>query len=163
MISKKTIKDAICGMDPGTITEDGVTRRILPNVIQILNLLESLPEEGYDLNAYRHEALKTASVQSYREELDMLKSGLMGLCGESGECMDALKKALYQGHTLDREKMAEELGDALWYVAVAAQGLGYSLRDIAVMNNRKLARRYPNGFEADRSVNREKYEGGEAQ
>ena len=163
MISKKTIHDAICDMDLGTVTEGGMTYPVLPNAVQILNLLESLPEEGYDLNAYQREALRSAPMQNYHEELDMLKNGLMGLCGESGECMDALKKATYQGHELNREKIAEELGDVLWYVAISAQGLGYSLQDIAIMNNQKLARRYPKGFEEDRSVNREKYEGGEAQ
>ncbi len=44
-------------------------------------------------------------------------NGVMGLCGESGEVIDILKKHLSQGHELNKEKMAEELGDVAWYLA----------------------------------------------
>lgn len=85
-----------------------------------------------------------------------LLEGLMGLNGESGECIDIYKKNLFQGHAeLDREHLAEELGDVAWYLAEAAYAIGYSLDDILEMNIKKLEKRYPNGFEAERSVNRE--------
>ena len=78
----------------------------------------------------------------------------MGLNGEAGEAMDILKKTLFQGHKLDRRHVALELGDICWYLALAADAIGYDLEDIMMMNVDKLRTRYPDGFESDRSVNR---------
>lgn len=83
-----------------------------------------------------------------------LLEGLMGLAGESGEACDILKKVLFQGHKLDREHVALELGDIAWYIALAADAIGYDLETVMRMNIEKLYARYPDGFEVDRSVNR---------
>lgn len=79
----------------------------------------------------------------------------LGLCGESGEVADLLKKHLYQGHELNRERVAEELGDVAWYLAVMAEAIGYDLETVLKMNVEKLWKRYPDGFSVERSVNRE--------
>ena len=84
----------------------------------------------------------------------MLINGVMGLCGESGEAIDIVKKWLAQGHALDKEKLAKELGDICWYLAETATALGYELEDIMAANIEKLKKRYPEGFDAVRSVNR---------
>lgn len=109
------------------------------------------------INDYQQEAMRTASGMNYKDNGNvppMLLNGVMGLNGESGECIDILKKALFQGHGLDAEHLAEELGDVAWYLAVSAQALGYTLEDIMQMNVDKLRKRYPAGFSADRSINR---------
>ena len=51
--------------------------------------------------------------------------------------------------------MIEELGDVLWYCAELACGLGVTLEEVAMKNIGKLRRRYPEGFSAERSINRE--------
>jgi NTP pyrophosphatase (non-canonical NTP hydrolase) len=81
-------------------------------------------------------------------------NGVMGLAGESGECVDLLKKSLFQGHPLDKEHMAKELGDVAWYLAVSAYGIGYDLETIFQMNVDKLRERYPDGFDPERSQHR---------
>ena len=81
--------------------------------------------------------------------------GLLGLSGEAGECIDIYKKFLFQGHDLDREHLAEELGDVAWYLVLCADSIGYSLTDIFEMNVKKLNERYPNGFDSERSINRD--------
>jgi len=86
---------------------------------------------------------------------DVLINGVMGLCGESGEAIDLVKKHLAQGHELDKEKLAKELGDIAWYLAETATAIGYSLEDILQMNIDKLRARYPDGFAVERSVNRD--------
>lgn len=78
----------------------------------------------------------------------------MGLSGESGEVTDHIKKVAFQGHDLDKEEIAKELGDVLWYVARTADSIGYKLEDIAEMNVKKLRKRYPNGFSEEASRNR---------
>lgn len=89
------------------------------------------------LNEYQTEAMRTASGVSVASEENLLLNGVMGLNGEAGECIDLVKKNIFQGHKLDREHMAKELGDCLWYIAVAAKGIGYSLDDIGEMNKAK--------------------------
>ena len=83
---------------------------------------------------------------------DVLENALMGLCGESGEAIDLLKKHRFQGHPLDKEKLKKELGDVAWYLAEAAQGLNVQ------GNLNKLHGRYPNGFSSERSMHRENAE-----
>ena len=116
-------------------------------------------------NDYQKDALRTASPESTKADMDnnmiMLVNGVMGLNGESGEVVDIVKKWMFQSKKdtpLDREMIAEELGDVLWYIAVTAKGIGYDLDEIASMNTAKLRKRYPDGFSAERSLNRDKYE-----
>ncbi len=78
----------------------------------------------------------------------------MGLAGEAGEVCDYLKKVVFHGHQLDPEKMSEELGDVLWYLANLAEAVGLSFSDIAAENITKLRKRYPDGFEKIRSQKR---------
>lgn len=70
----------------------------------------------------------------------------MGLCGETGEFVDLIKKALFHGHPLDDEKAKKELGDVLHYLAGLCTMLGYSLEQVATLNIDKLNQRYPKGF-----------------
>ena len=65
-----------------------------------------------------------------------------------------MKKHLAQGHELDREKLAKELGDIAWYLAETAYALEMPLEDILQANIDKLKKRYPEGFSAERSINR---------
>ena len=84
-----------------------------------------------------------------------LQNAALGLAGESGEVADMIKKVSFQGHQLDEKHLAEEIGDILWYCALAATGLGIDLDDIAQGNVDKLMKRYPQGFDQERSIHRE--------
>ncbi len=106
-------------------------------------------------NDYQKAALRTASTL---EPKDLVLNGALGLNGEAGEVADHIKKHLFQGHELDKENLAKELGDICWYIAITAEGLGYDLESIMQMNIDKLRKRYPNGFEAERSLHREENE-----
>lgn len=103
-------------------------------------------------NDYQQAALRTAPGDLPPERL--LLNGLMGLNGEAGEAIDILKKHLFQGHELDTEHMAKELGDVAWYLAVSANAIGYDLETIMQMNVDKLKARYPDGFDAEHSLHR---------
>ena len=105
------------------------------------------------INEYQFKALKTMNHElTYMEQLT---NGLMGLNGEAGEAIDILKKHLWQGHELDKEHLAKELGDVAWYLAVSAFAIGYDLDTILEMNIEKLRERYNGGdFDSDLSVNR---------
>jgi NTP pyrophosphatase (non-canonical NTP hydrolase) len=81
----------------------------------------------------------------------------MGIGGEAGEVVDAVKKVAFHGHHINdhEEDIAYELGDLLFYIARMANVLGYNLSEIADMNIEKLKKRYPEGFSTERSVNRD--------
>lgn len=104
-------------------------------------------------NEYQQETLRTASGMN--NQFPMVLNGVMGLCGEAGEVVDLLKKSYFQGHGLDKSHMAEELGDVAWYLSVSAFAIGYDLETILQMNVNKLRKRYPDGFDSYRSINRE--------
>lgn len=106
------------------------------------------------INEYQQEALRTESGAN--NDYPRILNGLMGLNGEAGEAIDILKKHMFQGHELDKEHIAKELGDVAWYLAVSADAIGYDLEKIFQMNVDKLRKRYPDGFEAERSLNRRK-------
>ena len=106
------------------------------------------------INEYQNEAMRTASGVNY-ENHGMLINVALGLCGESGEVADIVKKAMFQGHELDVNHIAKELGDVAWYLAVGARAIGYDLETIMQMNVDKLRARYPDGFDADRSQHRQ--------
>lgn len=113
------------------------------------------------INEYQKAALRTEqgspSIWSniYSEKnYSRLINGLMGLNGEAGECIDILKKTMFQGHSFDRERIAKELGNVAWYLAVSADALGYGLEDILQMNVEKLRKRYPEGFSSEQSIHR---------
>lgn len=105
-----------------------------------------------ELNKYQELAMVTSSKPN--SKLEELLIGVMGLCGESGEVIDHVKKHIAQGHELNREKLIEELGDVAWYLAKCADALDTNLETICNANIDKLKKRYPNGFSSYDSINR---------
>ncbi len=102
------------------------------------------------INEYQTLAMRTA------EEKGRTWSNVaLGLCGESGEVADLVKKYLHQGHPMDLAKFMEELGDVAWYLALGATVLGVPLETVLQANIDKLLGRYPDGFDPERSMNRE--------
>ena len=105
------------------------------------------------INEYQALAMTTLNPELSKK--DVLINGVMGLCGESGEAIDIVKKHLHQGHPLDKEKLAKELGDIAWYLAESAWALDIPLEDILQGNIDKLKKRFPEGFSTERSIQRE--------
>lgn len=105
------------------------------------------------LNEYQKLAMRTSNRELTNR--DHIINGALGLCGESGEVADQIKKCYMQGHAIDRAKIAEEIGDVLWYCAELSAWLDIELDEIAERNIAKLMMRYPDGFDAEKSVNRE--------
>ena len=104
------------------------------------------------VNEYQRLAMSTLNPVLNRKEV--LLNSVMGLCGESGEAIDIVKKWMAQGHALNKEHLAKELGDVAWYLAEAATALDIPLETIFQGNLDKLKKRYPEGFDAQKSVTR---------
>ena len=104
------------------------------------------------LDEYQELAARTLGRDRTHEQ--QLANAALGLTGESGEVADLIKKHLFHATPLDQDALVRELGDCLWYLGAFATVLGLSLDDIAQRNIDKLRRRYPEGFDPERSRNR---------
>lgn len=108
------------------------------------------------INEYQKLAMTTLNPSLTEKEI--LINGVMGLCGEAGEAIDIVKKHLAQGHELDKQHLAKELGDVAWYLAETATAIGIPLEEILQMNIDKLKQRYPDGFSAQSSIKRQDHD-----
>lgn len=99
------------------------------------------------VNEYQTLAMTTLNPELNKR--DVLINSVMGLCGESGEAIDIVKKWMAHGHELDKDHLVRELGDIAWYLAEAATALDMDLEDILRGNIEKLQKRYPEGFSSD--------------
>ena len=106
------------------------------------------------MHANEYQKLAMTTLNPKLHEKDVLINGVMGLCGEAGEAIDIVKKHLAQGHELDADHLAKELGDIAWYLAETAFAIGYDLDTILQMNIDKLKKRYPQGFSVEDSIQR---------
>lgn len=102
------------------------------------------------INEYQRLAMTTLNPELSRK--DVLINSVMGLCGEAGEAIEIVKKWMAQGHELDRQHLSKELGDIAWYLAEAATALDMPLENVFQANLEKLKKRYPNGFDAEKSL-----------
>ena len=97
------------------------------------------------LNEYQSHALETAT---YSRNYQVIYPAL-GLNGEAGEVAEKVKKVIRDNDgILDDERklaIAKECGDCLWYVAVLAHDIGFTLQEIAEMNYEKLCSRVARG------------------
>lgn len=78
----------------------------------------------------------------------------MGMVTESGEFLDALKKHIFYGKPLDEVNLCEEIGDQLWYIAIALDALGSSFEMEMERVVKKLQTRYPERFTDEAAINR---------
>jgi NTP pyrophosphatase (non-canonical NTP hydrolase) len=88
----------------------------------------------------------------------LMLTGAMGLCSESGELMEVIKKITFQGKPLTDETvfhMKRELGDIIWYWINTCRALDLDPNDVISENVEKLKSRYPGGqFDTWYSENR---------
>ena len=106
------------------------------------------------INEYQALAMRTSNKNL--TTMEHITNGALGLAGESGEVADLVKKWTMQGHMIDSEHLAKELGDICWYIAETASAIGWGLEEIMAMNIEKLKARYPDGFDPERSQHRAK-------
>ncbi len=103
------------------------------------------------MNEYQALAARTIRKDLSREQ--MLHHALHGLAGEVGEIHSLFQKE-FQGHPLDPDHLKKETGDALWMISEICTAMGWTLEEVAQGNIDKLLARFPNGFEADKSLHR---------
>ena len=70
----------------------------------------------------------------------------LGVAGESGEVVDKIKKLVFHGRDISKEDIGCEIGDVLWYCAALANALGLDLATCAALQQEKMRKRLPNGW-----------------
>lgn len=111
-----------------------------------------VPDAADVLSIYPAIVLHTINKDLSDEQ--QIGNAIAGMCGELGEVVDILKKALYQWHEIDEDHLIEELGDLLYYVTLLMCIIDYNMADTMFNNMDKLINRYPSGFSAERSIHR---------
>jgi len=106
-----------------------------------------------ELNEYQALAQRTSRKDISPD--DHLMNAMLGLAGETGECCDLVKKCFFQDGRDIRADLMDELGDCMWYIVEAVSAMDWTLEEVAQHNIEKLEKRYPLGFDADRSLHRE--------
>lgn len=105
-----------------------------------------------EINEYQKLASRTINRELSERECRM--HALHGMASEIGELHSIYQKK-YQGHTFDEEHAKKELGDLMWFIAEYCTSHGWSMEEVCMMNIDKLKARYPEGFEAEKSIHRE--------
>lgn len=100
-----------------------------------------------DLDDYQRAALRT--INPALGTRDRLLDAGAGLAEEASEVLGLIRKRVLQERTVPDASLVEELGDALWCLAVTAHELGIPLSKVAEFNQTKLANRHPMGFQHD--------------
>ena len=108
-----------------------------------------------DIKEYQEKAKRTVNTRLSRKE--QLSNLCMGLCGESGEVVDYIKKCMYHNHKLYKQDIIKELGDVMWYLTNIATFFNIPMTYILDENIKKLEERYPEGFSNEKSINRKEY------
>ena len=129
-----------------------------------------------DLSIYRDFVLDVTSEVSlwqadFKDRLDQLQyespfeinwpeliTAAIGIQAETGEFSEVVKKCIFQGKEMNEDARfhaMRELGDVIWYWIHAVNALGYQPDEVIRENIRKLEKRYPGGFEVERSEVRE--------
>ena len=109
------------------------------------------------------EALRTESsnfITLMDEDLnefstERLVHACFGMQTETSEFTDAIKKALFYGKDLDVVNLKEELGDLMWYMAIAMDELGTDFETEANRVINKLKVRYPEKFSNEAATTRD--------
>ena len=103
------------------------------------------------MNGYQQLAARTINRENRPADIEM--HALHGMCAEIGE-LHSLYQKMYQGHQFDKGHAMKEVGDLLWFIAEYCTVCGLTLEEVAQANIDKLKARYPDGFEAERSLHR---------
>ena len=137
-----------------SISKEGMSHKVDTNrYLNFVDGVTSQPSKDTEAMIYRLQELSGNGSQPER-----LMTAAVGLCAESGEFTEIVKKIVFQGKPYNEENvfhMKRELGDVCWYLAQACIALDTTFDEILEMNVDKLVGRYPGGeFNVHYSENR---------
>jgi NTP pyrophosphatase (non-canonical NTP hydrolase) len=125
-----------------------ISAKILNEMVALVATIESNEEERQSVEefiSFHHYAKKAKTTAVYPDIGSNLYYPTLGLCGEAGEVAEKIKKIMRDKNGEpsfeDKEAIAKELGDVLWYLAAVSSEIGIPMGRIAISNLEKLASR----------------------
>ena len=130
-------------------------RRVIREALDMWAQAKANPPtpDGFFLTLNDYQKLAARTINNCLSYKQQEMHAMHGMCGEIGE-LHSLYQKMYQGHPFDKEHAMKELGDLLWFIAEYCTACGFTLEEVAEANIEKLKARYPDGFEADKSLHR---------
>ena len=121
---------------------------------------EQIKDEGGDVLWYLANLCNVLSIELSQlgpsvythntEPMDLIDDSMLSF----GTIADVVKKTVAQGHVLDIEVIVAETQELLYYLTGIINYYDLTIEEVCAYNHQKLLKRYPDGFEASRSVNR---------
>lgn len=135
---------------PSYITEEkdkvrAVTDMAMSSISQVLCAHSQINDVDASTVHYAHNELVKALFRRDPSAQDMLVHATMGISGEAGELLDAVKKHWAYDKPLDIENVLEECGDLLFYIKATLFLFGLTITDAEAFNHTKLSKRYSSG------------------
>ena len=117
----------------------------------------NITSDNYVENAIKTESVDFDKIKDRLSNKDTIRllHAAMGASTETGEFVDMLKKHIFYGKDIDFVNAKEEIGDVLWYAAIAADVLKETMNNIMTVNIKKLKKRYPDKFTENDAINRD--------
>lgn len=100
-----------------------------------------------------YQALARRTQRTDLKPGEKLAHAVCGIASESGEIAGIFQKSM-QGHVVVRSDLTKEIGDVLWMLAELCDVYGFDLGEVAKENIEKLKKRYPEGFDPEKSIHR---------
>ena len=139
------------GSSPNIVVEQHELLDFVKGFKKVLD--EDLPKTPVDTKKWSFETFADEAKRTRNPQLnfkDRIINNAFGLSGEVGEFVDLMKKALFHGTEVPRDKIIKELGDIQYYWAETVSTLGeqleFTIQDVLDTNSKKLRERYPDGF-----------------
>ena len=95
------------------------------------------------------------SVVSQKTKETRIQQGIIGAASETGELLDALKKHMFQDRPINVANIKEECGDLWFYMTELMAAVDTNIFEVMKMNVAKLKQRYPDGFNTQKSIDRD--------
>lgn len=106
------------------------------------------------MNGTEYQTLAGRTINKNLTNDELRQHALHGMASEVGEIHSIFQKS-FQGHTILNTKVIDEVGDLLWFIAEFCTSYGWTLETVMALNIEKLKRRYPGGFDPERSIHRD--------
>lgn len=107
------------------------------------------------MNFHEYQVLARRTQNTSITEFQRKMHALHGMSSEVGEIHGIFQK-VYQGHTVDYDELIKEMGDLMWFMCELCDCIGIELEDVCRLNIEKLKKRYPEGFDEEKSRSRYK-------
>lgn len=140
-------------MTPNDYQQAALRTEFTPDILTVnRGNLAKLAREMTE-RSWTTEELATAATKDM--QLARILHAMIGMCTESAELQDMIKKHLIYGKAFDIANVVEECGDQLWYIALALDAAGVTMEDAMQRNITKLRLRYPDKFTNEHALNRD--------